>query len=77
MDIYILKLMEPQEGLSPFERDRWISQGYTETWTEWRYRDRSKVWTYYFRRNLSLESSTNPSGENISNVQEWVQYRSK
>ncbi len=64
-------------GLTPFERDRWISQGYTESWTEYRYRDRSKVWTYYFKRDLSLESSTTPSGEHISNVQEWVQYRTK
>lgn len=64
-------------GLTPFERDRWISQGYTEYWTEYRYRDRSKVWTYYFKRDLSLESSSNPTGDNISNVQEWVQYRTK
>jgi len=67
-------------GLSPYERDTWISDGYTSYWTEWRYRDRSKVWTYYFRRNLSKESATYPvapSGCDISNVQEWVQYREK
>lgn len=74
---YYFKADGTSGGLSPFERDRWISQGYTEKWTEYRYRDRSKVWTYYFKRDLSLESSTNPSGDNISNVQEWVQYRTK
>lgn len=67
-------------GLSPFERDTWISQGYTSTWTEWRYRDRSKVYTYYYKRNLSKESAeypVAPSGCDISNIQEWVQYRAK
>ena len=64
-------------GLSPFERDRWISQGYTETWTEWRYRDRSKVWTYYYNRVLDKISTTYPTGENISDIQEYVQYRTK
>lgn len=59
-------------GLSPFERDRWISQGYTQ----WHYRD--KVFTYHFRKNESMESATNPSGqENVSNIQEYVQYREK
>ena len=64
-------------GLSPFERDRWISQGYTETWTEWRYRDRSKVWTYYYNRVLDKISTTYPTGENISDIKEYVQYRTK
>lgn len=59
-------------GLSPFERDRWISQGYTQ----WHYRD--KVFTYHFRKNETKESATNPSGqENVSNIQEYVQYREK
>ncbi|MDO4736942.1 MAG: hypothetical protein Q4B21_08020 [Bacteroidia bacterium] len=60
--------------------EEWVSSGYTETWTEWRYRDRSKVYTYYFKRNLSKEDATYPtapSGCDISNIQEWVQYRAK
>ncbi len=67
-------------GLTPFERDRWISQGYTQYYDEWRYRDRSLVYTYYYKRNSDKESATYPeapSGCDISNVQEWVQYRAK
>lgn len=65
-------------GLTPFERDRWIEQGYTQEWTEWRYRDRSKVYTYYFKRDINdKKSPTYPTGDNISNIQEWVQYRTK
>ncbi len=44
---------------------------------EYRYRDRSKIYTYYFKRNLNKESFSYPSGSNVSNVQEWVQYRAK
>lgn len=63
-----------------FYWEEWVSSGYTDTWTEWRYRDRSKVYTYYFKRNLSKEAATYPtapSGCDISNIQEWVQYRAK
>lgn len=41
----------------------------------YRYRDRSLVYTYYFSKAEEMESTTMPTGENISNVQEWVQYR--
>ncbi|MCR5781174.1 MAG: leucine-rich repeat protein [Clostridia bacterium] len=42
--------------------------------TEWRYRD--PVYTYYFYRDLSKESTSNPSGlANVSNIKEWVRYR--
>lgn len=64
-------------GLSPFERDTWISQGYTSYYDEWRYRDRSLVYTYYYKRDLNKESLSYPSGDNISNIQEYVQYRNK
>lgn len=40
--------------------------------TEWRYQD--PVYTYYYYKDENKESSTNPTGENISNVQEWVKY---
>lgn len=48
-----------------------------ESATQWRYRDRSKVYTYYYKKTESKEASTEPSGDNITNVQEYVQYRSK
>ncbi len=61
----------------PYERDIYIEQGYTEEWTEWRYRDRYKIYTYHFTKNDNMESITDPSGANVSNVQKWVQYRAK
>ena len=64
-------------GASPFERDTWISQGYTNYYNVWRYRDRYLIYTYHFRRYLDKTSTTYPTGDNISNVQEWVQYRAK
>ncbi len=47
------------------------------THKEYRYRDRHLVYTYYFSKTDSLESASYPSGTNISNIQEWVQYRAK
>lgn len=44
---------------------------------EYRYRDRSKVYTYYYKKNENKESISYPSGDNISNIQEYVQYRVK
>ena len=46
------------------------SAGYTQL----RYRDRSKVYTYYFKKDENKESATYPSESNISNIQEYVQY---
>lgn len=70
--------------------NRWIkaSSSYNHsvstTWsksvnrTEYRYRTRSKVYTYYFKRTVSKESTTEvTNGGDISNVKEWVQYREK
>ncbi|MBE6741410.1 MAG: hypothetical protein E7570_03815 [Ruminococcaceae bacterium] len=70
--------------------NRWIkaSSSYNHsvstTWsrdvnrTEYRYRDRAKVYTYYYYQDNAKESATDPTGtENISNVQKWVQYREK
>lgn len=49
--------------------------------TQYRYRDRSKVYTYHHKRVEHLESSTeitessaSNSNESISNIQKWVQY---
>lgn len=41
------------------------------------YRDRSKIYTYYYKKNENKEATSKPSGNNISNVQEYVQYRAK
>ncbi len=44
--------------------------------TEYRYRGRMQIFTYYFRKVEEKESSTLISSSNtISNVQEWVKYR--
>ena len=45
--------------------------------TQWRYRDRSKIYTYYYSKVDAKESTSYPSGSNISNIQEYVQYRVK
>ena len=65
-------------GLSPFERDRWISQGYTNYFDLWRYRDRSLIYTYHFYQDG--ESSSYPSapgGCTIENIVQYVRYRNK
>lgn len=45
--------------------------------TEYRYRDRTLIYTYYFKRTENLELGAYPTGNDISNIQEWVQYRPK
>lgn len=45
--------------------------------TYYRYADRTLLYTYYYYKVDSLESSTYPSGDNISNVEELVRYRAK
>lgn len=43
--------------------------------TEYRYRDRSKVYTYYHTKKEAKESTTEiKTSDTISNVQKWVQY---
>lgn len=42
--------------------------------TQYKYRDRSKVYTYYYKTTENKESTTYPSGDNISNIQRWVKY---
>lgn len=50
----------------------------TAAYTQYRYRDRSKVYTYYYKKAESKEATTDPTGQdNVSNVQEYIQYRSK
>ena len=60
----------------------WFYKGATsvpaETHTEYRYADRSKVYTYYYQKVESKESTTAVSAsDTISNVQKWVQYTVK
>lgn len=44
--------------------------------TRWYYQD--PVYTYYYYKDENKETTTNPTGQsNVSNVQEWVQYRVK
>lgn len=60
---------------SPYTTQEVVSYNYK---TQYRYRDRSLVYTYYYKKAENKESTTNPSGQsNVSNVQEWVQYRAK
>lgn len=48
------------------------------THTEYRYRDRSKVYTYYLTKTEAKESTTEiTASSTVSNVQKWVQYRAK
>lgn len=62
--------------------NQWFSGGSTwhaaVTHKEWRYADRSKVYTYYYKRTDGKEATYDPSGEsNVSNVQKWVKYIAK
>ena len=43
--------------------------------TRWYYQD--PIYTYYFYKDENKESSSYPSGSDISNIQEWVMYREK
>lgn len=45
--------------------------------TQYRFRTREMVYTYYFYKTEDLESAEYPAGENVSNVVEWVTYRVK
>ena len=45
--------------------------------TGYRYCERTQIATYHFSKIENLESASVPNGENVSNVQEWVQYREK
>ena len=53
----------------PFTTQEWVSDNYG---TRWYFQD--PIYTYYYYRDVNKESGSNPSGSNISNVQEWVRY---
>ena len=47
----------------------------TAAYTQYRYRDRSKQYTYYYKKVDHLMSATEVTAQgNISNVQKWVRY---
>ena len=62
-------------------KDYWFYAGSRNvpavTHTEYRYRDRSKVYTYYYKQTVQKESSKYPDGDDISDIQEYVLYRTK
>ena len=44
--------------------------------TRWYYQD--PVYTYYYYRDVDMEATTDPTGqENVSNIQKWVKYIEK
>ncbi len=57
---------------NPFTTQEWVSDNYG---TRWYYQD--PVYTHYYYKDEYKESSSYPSGSNISNIQEWVKYREK
>lgn len=47
----------------------------TAAYTQYRYRDRYKIYTYYLKKTESLESSTQvTASDEIDNIQRWVKY---
>ena len=58
----------------------WYSQStqdvqVTPAYTQYRYRDRQKIWTYYLKKTEHLESTTKVNaGNGIENVKRWVKY---
>lgn len=58
-----------------WEETRWIP---AVTHTEYRYRDRVRIYTYYFVKQENLESTTEvTASDTITNVKAYVQYREK
>lgn len=62
----------------------WVRADYSgngsvsKTWTRTTYRYQEPIYTYYYYRELSLEATSDPTGQsNVSNVVKWVQYRAK
>ena len=49
----------------------------TQSTTYYRYADRTETTIYYFKRTVQQESQTRPSGSDVSNVVEYVQYRNR
>lgn len=84
---YALQLVDSGNGLYGYYNcghgyswsDRWFSGGSTwvpaVTHTEYRYRDRQLVYTYYYSKTEAKESPLPvTASDTISHVQKWVQY---
>lgn len=60
-------------------QNMWVPDGSYKTnnyATRWYYQE--PVYTYYYYKDENKETTTDPTGQsNVSNVQEWVQYRVK
>lgn len=61
-------------------KDPWYNQvtrqvEVSPAYTQYRYRDRSKIYTYYLTKTESKESTEEPAeGNGISNIRHWVKY---
>lgn len=58
---------------SPLTTQEWVSDNYG---TRWYYQE--PVYTYYYYKDVSKESSSDPTGQaNVSNIVKYVRYRAK
>ncbi len=63
-----------------YDNNQWFNEQtrqvvVTNAYTQYRYRDRSKIYTYYFKKTESKESDTEVKESNeVTNVQKWVKY---
>ena len=88
---YALPLYDSSNGLYGPYNSSMFSHGYDKYWfydgrtwvsevthTEYRYRERSKEYTYYFKREVDKEYETDPSNwDNVYNVEHLVRYIAK
>ncbi len=72
----------PQVGgnFNCYDNTQWFNEQtrqvvVTNAYTQYRYRDRSKIYTYYYRKIESKESDVEvKESSEITNVQKWVKY---
>lgn len=63
-----------------YDNNQWFNEQtrqvvVTNAYTQYRYRDRSKIYTYYFKKTESKESDIEvKESSEITNVQKWVKY---
>lgn len=63
-----------------YDNNQWFNEQtrqavVTNAYTQYRYRDRSKIYTYYFKKTESKESDVEvKESSEITNVQKWVKY---
>lgn len=65
-------------GYAPYFNEQTKPETATGYRTLYRYADRNKIYTYYFKKSEQKESSSNPSGgSGVSNVKKLVKYIAK